>query len=132
MEESKTAVATAAVTSGITFQAVGRILADQRKRIGLSQGAIAKPLGYVNINFISMIESGKSKIPINRIDDLVAAYQLPSEFILVVLQAEYPDYLDTMLRLAKKTPQIFKDVVNDPPARIYRIYEKTVESLRPR
>lgn len=133
MDASKAVTGTAtAVTSGITFQDVGRLLADQRRRIGLCQADIAKPLGYVNINFISMIESGKSKIPINRIDDLVKAYQLAPEFILVVLQAQYPEYLGTLLRLAKKTPLIFKDVVSDPAARIERIFQITQESLRPR
>lgn len=127
---TKPIITTVAVPTGISFKAVGRVLSEQRRRVGLNQGDIAKELGYVNINFISMIESGKSKIPVNRIDDLVAAYQLPPEFILVALQAEYPEYLGTMLRLAKKTPLIFKDVVNDPPARIERIYQMTLDSIR--
>lgn len=127
-----TVVAATPVKAGITFKDVGKVLSEQRKRIGLNQGDIAKQLKYVNINFISMLESGKSKIPVNKIDELVAAYQLPPEFILVALQAEYPDYLGTILRLAKKTPLIFKDVVNDPTARIDRIYQMTLDSLRTR
>lgn len=119
-----------AVKTGITFKDVGKVLSEQRKRIGLNQATIAKELGYININFISMIESGKSKIPVNKIDELVNAYQLPPEFILVALQAEYPDYLNTMLRLAKKTPKIFDDVVRDPAARIDRIYQMTLDALR--
>ncbi|MBV5326521.1 MAG: helix-turn-helix transcriptional regulator [Chlorobium sp.] len=125
-----TTVAVPPVKAGITFKDVGKVLSEQRKRIGLNQGDIAKQLKYVNINFISMLESGKSKIPVNKIDELVAAYQLPPEFILVAFQAEYPEYLGTMLRLAKKTPLIFKDVVNDPTARIDRIYQMTLDSLR--
>ena len=121
---------TVAASLGISFKDVGNVLAEQRKRIGLNQGDIAKQLGYVNINFISMIESGKSKIPVNKIDELVLAYQLPPEFLLVALQAEYPEYLGTMLRLAKKAPLIFKDVVNDPTHRIERIYQITKDSIR--
>ncbi len=125
-------ISTAAVPKGISFKDVGNVLSEQRKRIGICQGDIAKQLGFANMNFISMIENGKSKVPINRIDDLVNAYQLAPEFILVVLQAEYPEYLGTMLRLAKKTPRIFGDVVSDPPARIERIYQMTLDSLRVR
>ena len=120
----------AVAKSKIGFKDVGRVLSEQRRKIGLNQAVIAKELGYVNINFISMIEGGKSKIPVNKIDELVKAYQLPPEFILVAFQAQYPEYLGTMLRLAKKTPLIFKDVVNDPTARIERIHQMTLDSIR--
>jgi len=125
------AVATpVAAKKGISFKAVGKVLKEQRKKLGLNQSAIAKEMGYVNINFISMIESGASKIPVNKIDELVKAYRLPPEFILVALQAQYPEYLGTMLRLAKKSPLIFMDVVSDPEARVIRIFEKVIDSIR--
>ena len=78
------AVAPVVAKPGIGFKAVGKVLKEQRRKIGLNQATIAKELGYVNINFISMIEGAKSKIPVNKIDELVKAYQLPPEYTLVL------------------------------------------------
>lgn len=113
----------------ITPQEIGRILAGQRKRVGLSQGVIAKAMGYVNINFISMIESGKSKIPVNKIDNLVDAYEMNAEFTLVILRTEYPEYLAAIIKLAKRIPKIFKEAIADPDIEIDAIYKKTLESI---
>lgn len=112
----------------ITQQDIGRVLTGQRKRVGLSQGDVAKQLGYVNINFISMIESGKSKIPINKIDQLILAYQMNTEFMLVVLRCYYPEYLEAIIRLAKRIPKIFKDAIADPESVIDDIYINVYDS----
>lgn len=120
---------TESVKLEITPQEIGRVLSGQRKRVGLSQGDIAKAMGYVNINFISMIEAGKSKIPVNKIDSLVDAYQMNPEFILVVLRSEYPEYLAAIIRLAKRIPRIFKEAIADPDIEIEAIYKKTLESI---
>jgi transcriptional regulator with XRE-family HTH domain len=91
----------------------------------LGQSHIAKKLGYVNVNFISMIESGSCKIPVNKIDKLVDAYQLRPEFSLVILKAEYPEFLDTIKRLIKSVPKIFTDAINNPEIEIAGIDVKT-------
>lgn len=109
---------------------IGRILADQRKRIGISQGDVARELGYVNMNFISMIESGRSKIPMNRVDDFVHAYRMNPEFILVILRVMYPDILDSILRLANKIPKIFKGFIKNNDEEIEEIFVKTRDLLR--
>lgn len=109
---------------------IGRILADQRKRIGISQGDVARELGYVNMNFISMIESGRSKIPMNRVDDFVYAYRMNPEFILVILRVMYPDILDSILRLANKIPKIFKGFIKNNDEEIEEIFVKTRDLLR--
>lgn len=126
---STTAAATPAVKAGISSMDIGRVLQEQRKKIGLSQGDVAKQLGYVNINFISMIESGKSKIPVNKIDSLVMAYQLRPDFTLAVLQCQYSDHLETMLRLATKSPLLFFDILKDPKSRVIRIFEMAEDSI---
>jgi transcriptional regulator with XRE-family HTH domain len=113
-----------------TKQDVGRILMEQRNRLGLSQGDIAKALGYVNVNFISMLESGKSKIPVNKIDELVVAYHLPTEFILVILRVMYPDYFETIHRVTKKAPRIFKKAMKDPDEGLFEILENIKSSLK--
>ena len=113
----------------VSRQDIGRTLSGQRLRVGLGQSAIAKKLGYVNVNFISMIESGTCKIPVNRIDALVAAYQLSPEFSLVILKSEYPDFLETILRLSKAVPRIFKDAIKNPDEEIFGIFQSTRQSL---
>ncbi|MBV5326525.1 MAG: helix-turn-helix transcriptional regulator [Chlorobium sp.] len=105
-----------------TKEELGRILSEQRKRVGRSQGDIAKALDYSNVNFISMIESGKSKIPINRIAVLVDAYSMSPEFILVILRVEYPEYLDMIASIASRFPKIFKRVTEDQDKEISNIY----------
>lgn len=72
-----------------------------------------------------MIESGRTKIPINKVDELVDAYRLSQEFILVVMRTMYPESLETILRLANKLPRIFKDVIKNADDEIDDIYEKT-------
>lgn len=120
---------TAAVKAGISSKDVGGLLAEQRRKLGLCQADIAKLMGFTNVNFISMLESASSKIPINKIDLLIKAYQLPAAFVLVALQAEYPEHLNALLRIAKKTPLIFLDVLSDPTARIERIFQITMDSI---
>ncbi len=120
---------TESVRLEITSQEIGSVLSRQRKRVGLSQADIAKAMGYVNINFISMLEAGKSKIPVNRIDDLVDAYQMNPEFILVVLYSQYPEYLATIIRMAKRIPKIFKEVIANSDIEIEAIYLKALESV---
>lgn len=127
---STTAAAIPSVTSGISIKDVGGLLAEQRRKLGLTQADIAKPMGFTNVNFVSMLESGSSKIPMNKVDMLVKAYQLPAAFVLVALQAEYPELLDSLLRIAKKTPLVFLDVLSDPEARIERIFQITKDSIR--
>jgi hypothetical protein len=76
-----------------------------------------------------MIESGTCKIPVNKVDALVEAYQISPEFSLVILQAEYPDFLDTIMRLSKSVPRIFKDAIKNPAEEIDSIYTRQRVSL---
>ena len=128
MEETAT-MAASKVEFKADGQDIGLILSRQRNRCGLSQSDIAKKLGYANVNFISMIESGKSKIPINRVDELVAAYQLAPEFILVILRTIYPDFLETIYKVARKVPKIVKDAFKNPDEELSLIYSGTKASL---
>jgi transcriptional regulator with XRE-family HTH domain len=113
----------------LSRQDIGRLISRQRIRIGLGQSAIAKKLGYVNVNFISMIESGSCKIPVNKVDALVNAYQLGPEFALVIFHAEYPEFLDTIKRLIKSVPSIFQEPIRKPEEEISGISVKQRESI---
>jgi transcriptional regulator with XRE-family HTH domain len=110
----------------LTAADVGQIMASQRKRLGLSQGDIGRELGYQNINFISMTESGSSKVPLNRVADFVDAYRMSPEFAILILQVQYPEVLQTILRLSKKAPRIFKNFTKDPTKEIEKIYANSI------
>jgi transcriptional regulator with XRE-family HTH domain len=114
----------------LTASDVGRLMTANRNRLGISQGEIAKELGYANANFISMTETGKSKIPVNKIDAFVEAYRMSPEFSLVILKVMYPDMLETILTLAKKVPRIFKGFIKSADAEIEEVYATTTQSVK--
>ena len=114
----------------LTPKELGNFFARQRNALGLSQGQIAKTLSYANANFISMIESGRSKIPIGRVDDFVSVYQLSPEFTFVAMQVLYPDFLETILKLSKRAPKIFKDTLKNTDEEIFGIYSNAEMKLK--
>lgn len=113
----------------ITVVELGRLLFTQRKAIGFSQGDVTKRLGYANLNFISMIEAGKSKIPINRVSDFVSVYGFSKDFALVILRVMHKDAFDAFLSLATEIPRVFKDALKSPDEEISEIYDKIRLSL---
>ena len=70
---------------------IGAILKTHRENNGVSQRDIASTLNYRSVNFISMLESGRSSIALNRVMDVVGAYQLPNEMALVIIKMLHPD-----------------------------------------
>lgn len=113
----------------ITIVDIGRVLRDQRTKIGASQLDIARRLGYANFNFVSMIETGRSKIPVGRVEDFVEVYGISPEFTLVILRVMYPDVLKTVLRLVKKIPKIFKEFVKEQDEEIEDIFNHIRSSI---
>ncbi len=113
----------------LTVIELGRVLFSQRKAIGFSQGDVTKRLGYANLNFISMIEAGKSKIPINRVSDFVEVYGFRKDFALVILRVMHKDAFEAFLKLATEIPKIFKDALISPDDEVSEIFDKTRSSL---
>lgn len=70
---------------------IGAMLKAHREEIGISQRDIANILKYRSVNFISMLESGRSSIPLNRIVDVINAYQLGNEMALIIIKFLHPD-----------------------------------------
>src|SRR3954449_8103877 len=54
-----------------------QILAERREQLGVRQADLARRLGYHYPNFISMIESSKSPVPIDRAREFARALDLP-------------------------------------------------------
>ena len=103
---------------------LGQILADQRNRLGLTQGAIAKAASYKNNNFITMIEKGDSRIPFNRIFDIVGAYQLPTDFAFIIIRTLYPDILETTCDLMNRTPKLFQEIAKNCDEEVEKILKR--------
>jgi transcriptional regulator with XRE-family HTH domain len=80
---------------------IGALLKAKREGIYKSQRDIALELGYRNINFISMIESGRSSPPLSRLPDIAKAYDLSEDFTLVMLKKLYPDSFDALRYILK-------------------------------
>ena len=70
---------------------IGAVLKAKREDQGMSQRDIALALGYRNINFISMIESGRSNPPLSRLNDIARAYGMESDFVVIMLKELYSD-----------------------------------------
>ncbi|RPJ18033.1 MAG: XRE family transcriptional regulator [Desulfobacteraceae bacterium] len=84
---------------------IGLYLKRTREKKKLSQKLIAKRLKYKNVNFISMIENGVSKIPANKILNFVKAYQLEPFIGFVLIREVYGDIWKAMLDTEKMDHQ---------------------------
>ena len=87
--------------SGISL--IGELLKRQRERLKLSQKQISDKLNYPYFNFISMLESGASKIPLARIPDIVLSYSLEPEFAMILTRALHPETWSVICNIKKST-----------------------------
>jgi transcriptional regulator with XRE-family HTH domain len=96
-----TAKSTKGKKGGISL--MGEMLKQQRESLKLSQKDIADKLDYPYFNFISMLESGASKIPLSRVADVVEAYSLPPEFIMILTKALHPETWSIICKIKEST-----------------------------
>jgi transcriptional regulator with XRE-family HTH domain len=82
---------------------LGKILRAWRERQGILQKEVCEALGYKNSNYISMLEAGRTSVPVGRIADVVEAYKIDPEFALAILKGLYPEYFDMVLRVVELT-----------------------------
>ena len=87
---------------------IGSILKNFREAKGLSQRELARALGYMNANFISMIETGRSAPPLGKLLELCEAIDADKAIIAVILKYLYPDAWDATLAAIYGCPGIFK------------------------
>lgn len=110
---------------------LGSILRAQRKSIRYSQGDITQRLGYSNLNFISMIESGKSKIPLSRVMDFAEVYGFEKDFVIVILRVLHRDAFDVMINIASDMPHIISEIIMNPDHKTLDITQKCINNLNP-
>jgi len=95
---------------------IGLILKKTRIANGKTHKEIADELGYQHENFLSMIESGRSKIPMARITDFIEVFQLPSVFSLAIMKTYYDETLD-----------ILANIVNSAIDKRYNIFKENID-----
>lgn len=88
---------------------IGALIKDHRAQAGLTQLQLAHKLGYEIPQFISLIENGHSKVPLNIVSQLISILDIPENLILDALVeayiAETKDILNINRRKsAKKKP----------------------------
>ena len=88
---------------------IGAILKAKREHENMSQRDVAHILGYRNINFISMIESGRSNPPLARLADIVRAYGMEADFVPIMIKEIFPETWDIIKTLLAQ----YKDVLLD-------------------
>lgn len=60
----------------------GQIIKDRRQQLMLQQGELAYKLNYSNPNFISMLEMGWSKVPIDKAPLIAEALHMPVHWFI--------------------------------------------------
>lgn len=80
---------------------IGEIIKNYRAQAGLTQQDLASQLGYKIPQFISLIENGHSKVPLNIIADLASILKIPDNVILDSLVQAYEK--EARKHLSKKT-----------------------------
>ena len=75
----------------VSAMAIGTVLKEQREQLGLSQQDIAERLNYKNYNYISMLENGRSSIPVKRLYDIFNAYEFDKGHFVIFVKKLLPE-----------------------------------------
>ena len=113
----------------MSINTIGLYLKRTREKNNLSQKSVAGLLNYKNINFISMIENGVSKIPVNKIMEFVSAYQLPPIFGFVIIREVYGDIWKAMLETEKIDPQLKESSFDELDKKIGALYKEELKNI---
>lgn len=73
---------------------VGRTIRERREELNMTQGELAKKLGYKYSNFIGMVENGQWKFPIDRVFQFADSLDIPRhEFLRLIIGELHPDWM---------------------------------------
>ena len=68
-------------TNDVARMSPAQAIKERRARLAMSQGELAAELGY-NANFVSMLELGWSRVPLNKVGDLARILRLPGVWLM--------------------------------------------------
>lgn len=72
---------------------LGQYIKHKREENGLTQLALAKKLGFEIPQFVSLMENGHSKIPLNVLKKLIPILGLDKKKVVKILVTYYTDYI---------------------------------------
>lgn len=78
---------------------IGAQLQHYRATAKLSQRHVADRLGYLNVNFMCMIEKNRSGIPADRFVDFMEAYEVPQNIRLDLFARCYSVHWEALKQL---------------------------------
>jgi transcriptional regulator with XRE-family HTH domain len=81
---------------------IGALIKEYRLKAGLTQLELAHKLGYEIPQFISLIENGHSKVPLNVVAQLITLLNIPERHILNALVEAYETETKDILHRNKK------------------------------
>ena len=64
-------------TSDHASVSAAQIMKMRREQLSMGQGELAGKIGYTNPNFVSMLEMGWSRVPLDKIGKIAEALHLP-------------------------------------------------------
>ena len=68
---------------------IGNLIKSYREKANMTQKTLSELLGYENPQFVSLIENGHSKVPLNVLGKVIEALKIPEKKIVDVLLAAY-------------------------------------------
>jgi len=80
-----------------------------RTRKGVSQEKIALAVGVESINFISMVEKGRSKLSLEKFPLYMQAYGATHQEQLVIFRSIWPDVWEALVHLEGVCGTLFRE-----------------------
>lgn len=68
-----------------------QIVRDRREQLGMGQSELAFKLGYTNPNFISMLETGHSFVPLDKAPAIAEVLRIDTAWFVERIMAQRPD-----------------------------------------
>ncbi|MCO5143201.1 MAG: helix-turn-helix domain-containing protein [Oligoflexia bacterium] len=84
------------------FEVLGGYLQNKRVKVGLSQGDVAKRLGYSSPQFISNFERGLCAPPLTKLKGIVNLYNLNGEEVVKLMLKEHERHIRKAIGISKK------------------------------
>lgn len=72
-----------------SYKHLGSIIKEYRNKANYTQKDLADRLGYEIPQFISLMENGHSKIPLNVLGEIIAILNIPEKKVLEILLDNY-------------------------------------------
>lgn len=80
---------------------LSKLIKEYRLKTGLTQAELADKLGYDTPQFVSIIERGLAKVPLNVIGQLIIILDIPERKIIKLLTAAYEKVVQQEIRAGK-------------------------------